>query len=99
MRGGGYLDRLVNGVPVADLSGKIIKSVQRGVCSTNSAQNITISLVNVNKSILIVCGGAGSNSYGSDHLVGEITSASNIKLRPVLNNNYVSGAWQVIEFW
>lgn len=108
----GYLDKLNSGVAVASLSGKIIKSVQRGTISlslkdTNEASaKATINSINTAKAVII--GGNGVRAGGSDdtHRVEqvtlEITNGTTITAKCAGYGGTYSGTsyipWQVIEF-
>ncbi len=95
----GYLDKLNSGVAVASLSGKIIKSVQRGI----GVGDITISAVNLQKSLLIISGSSAKDEGGKtspEPAWGRIVNSTTIRLAC---SNYTSSypglvPWQVIEF-
>lgn len=84
------------------LSGSNIKSIQRGsfVYSNKTTFNVTISSVDMSKSIVIVSTDSRTGSAGKNSVVGNLTTSTNINFSTYYAdasfNNYVS--WQVIEF-
>lgn len=105
----GYLDKLNSGVTVNSLSGKIIKSVQRGTIAINENKKeatITISSVDINKAIVVFCGSAltifsgYTDAYAPASLVRlELTSATQIKATRYDGSGAVTASYQVIEFY
>ena len=91
----GYLDKLNSGVTVGALTGKQIKSVQRGIAgppnsgSFGATGNIAVATVDMTKSI-VLCSG-GETAYA------RLTSATNIEY--CTNSTNRSMAWQLIEFY
>ncbi len=94
----GYIDKINSGVAVANLNGKIVKSVQRGTISVpQSGENsVTIKAVDLNKSILIT-----SNASGDRESIGRAWLASSTTIRATTGYNYGGSVinWTVIEFY
>lgn len=98
----GYLDKLNSGVVVSSLTGKIIKSIQKGVATTaqhsTDELNVTITSVDVNKSVVIVTSGqtGGYDYYGGTAYLKNSTTLT-VKNTQAYGN--IQFRWQVIEFY
>jgi hypothetical protein len=87
-----------------------IASVQRGTFLGNASssgsgfdryyEDVTITAVNLNKSMLIYSGCAdGSNPpFPNAVLLGRFTSSTNIRFSTVTTSRYFAFTWQVVEF-
>ncbi len=103
----GYLDKLNSGVAIGSLSGKIVKSVQRGTAAISTKSvTIDISEVDISKAIVLldgvgVNGGSSSTSGGAPHL-SKFTSTA-LTIAPSFSyastTPTYSFSWQVIEFY
>lgn len=98
-------------VPLNEGGVRIVKSVQRGTASGN--KTITISAVNVNKSIIILNGSMAVGVPSMDHIthvgsggsgyISAFNSTSFTIAGASASTSYVSltctNSWQVIEFY
>lgn len=96
----GYLDKLNSGVPVSTLSGKIVKSVQRGVINTSGdtkTATATITAVDVSKSVVI---GQTTTNYdlGAFTLVS-LTNSTTVSTERLSGTCNTKISFQVIEFY
>lgn len=75
------------------LAGRVVKSVQRGEATTSveGVINITVSAVNVSKSIVIL------QSQSSNSVAGVLSSPTVIKCQSIDHDTKFS--WQLIEFY
>lgn len=90
--------------------GNSIKSIQRGITSidvTSTGQayfstNVTITAVNVDKTVVSVLGRAYRTSYGEYPIYVALTSSTNVKCttgyQGAAQTDAQSVSWEVIEF-
>ena len=82
-------------------SGSVVKSVQRGsVALTSQSVTVTISKVNLLKSILIVSPAifGATGTYSSEKAGGYFYNDTSIRINTSYSNMNASVHWQVIEF-
>jgi len=91
----GYLDKLNSGVPVANLSNKIIKSVQRGTVNAGNS-NVTISSVNMSKTFVTLSFG-GITDVGT--AVASLVNSNTLNIKNPHGSPTVVCSWEVIEFY
>ena len=101
------LDKLNTGVPVSNLNGKIIKSIQRGIITiaTNStSQAATIKSVNTAKAFVVFGGATGMvttggypSVYSSNLALTNATTVTATKENGNVNNES-KVPYQVVEF-
>ncbi len=94
----GYLDKLNSGVAVANLTGKIIKSIQSGVVNTTAEVDTTIKAVNVARSMVLISSGQTSNYdyYGG---VAWLKNSTTLTIKAPSKYGNTQFRWQVIEFY
>ena len=105
----GYLDKLNSGVAVSSLTGKIVKSIQRGTVIIGIGKTeatATISYVDVNKAIVVFSGSSiedfsGGIDYMSMSAMARLTleSATQIKAVRYSGGGEATVPYQVIEFY
>lgn len=105
----GYLDKLNSGVPVSSLTGKIVKSIQRGTVIIEIGETeatAMISRVDVNKAIVVFSGSSIERfSGGNDYLVisamARLTLESDTQIKAVryFGSGKTTVPYQVIEFY
>lgn len=96
-----------NGVPSSSISGKIIKSIQRITTHlTSSSKTVTITSVDVNKTIIVLNGFKTPftlGSYGDPEVYAILASATSVTVGS--STGYGGGAYygsvyfQVVEFY
>ena len=92
----------------------VVKSVQRGVFNSRNSNTVTISSVNVNKSIVVCTGGIGMYAYYSSGNYSynyasssacQLSNSTTITFSPVsqmgsaVQPGNIPIYWQVIEFY
>ena len=105
----GYLDKLNSGVAVSSLTGKIVKSIQRGtiaMAENEQEATVTISSVDTNKTIIIFGGSnltsfSGNNDYYAPAtLVSlKLISSTQVEVTRRSGTGTVTVPYQVIEFY
>ena len=88
------------------LSGRTVKSVQRGFVETAVSMystSVGISAVDMSKSLILVSGNAATNYNGYSDAIGEFASNTVLVIRSSSASDtvYIFGrlSWQVIEFY
>jgi len=98
--GDSRLDSLANlDAPISGILGPI-KSIQRGTVNitTQSVINVTITSVNLGKSLVLSSSGTSSPTYNADARV-RLTSPTNLEIyRPYNSQGTEYVAWEVVEF-
>lgn len=99
------VDSQPDGVDIGFGGGSNIKSIQRGYFSMSaSSQNVTISEIDLNSSILFVMARYFTNTFSLDSTVsqmavmGNILNATTINFQKIGSGTSINVTWQVIEF-
>ena len=105
----GYLDKLNSGVAVSSLTGKIVKSIQRGTVIIEIGETeatAKISYVDVNKAIVVFSGSSIKNFSGEINRMSmsamarlTLESATQIKAVRYNSDGEATVPYQVIEFY